>query len=248
MGLVVYEELDVCKLGLVRGMVTDDKDPLKLCRVRVRVPIVHGMVGCDNFRPDNELPWAYPSLPANMMQVPKVKDFVWVMFENNDVHMPVYMGVVLGKNSVNNDKPVVLGSNPKGKIEVGNYEANYDGNNKGTIFETVGGFSFTYDDGNSSNRSDGKVVLYKGNTNVEVKGDGVRVDVSGSVANINSKGIEFLKGNAKISTEGDKISISVGNSVITLSGSNIVLSIGGSSVTLTGSQLTLVSPIIHENP
>lgn len=255
---MIYD-LDVSKLGLVRGMVTNTNDPLKLCRVQVRVPMIHGVQGSTNFRPDAELPWAYPCLPANMKQVPKVTDFVWITFENNDVRMPVYLGIVLGKQSPNPANPSIYGSESSNRdVAPSNYEAPYNGNEEGTIFESVGGFSLRYSD------IDGTVILDKDDMEVKATADDITLSVGNSLVKLTAEGIETNFGNGTIKSEetgvsfsfgdnsirleGGSIVLTVGGSTFTLTGNNISLGTGSSSIVMTGSSMTLQSPVIHENP
>lgn len=243
--------IDVPKLGIVRGMVVDVEDPLKLCRLRVRVPSIHGMEGSANYRPDSELPWAYPSLPANMKQVPKLQQFVWILFENSRVDMPVYLGVVLGKQSSDPSKPVLLGKGGTGgssTINPSSYEAPYDGNNQGTIFESDKGFSFNYDDGSSPDGSDGRMKTVKDNTKVEMGTDLHSTTVGDSEVTLTDSGVDikYKNGSARIDDNG--ISLSVGGSSITITNSGIILTVGGTSINLTSSSMVLQSPVIHENP
>jgi hypothetical protein len=260
----VSEGVDVSSLGLVRGVVVSVDDPLKLCRLRVRVPSIHGADGMIAFMPDEELPWAYPSLPANMKQVPKVGDFVWLMFENNRVEMPVYLGVVLGKGGVDLTKPKMLGQGGTPSITTGTYEAPYEGNKAGTIFESVNGFSFNYDDGDAPDGSDGVVNIEKEDMKLALTRDYIDISVSGAVMNVTKEKISISTGSgttevssdkAKLSVgsstvdvEASKITLSIGGSSIELSEGGITLSIGGTSIALTGGSLILNSPIIHENP
>lgn len=257
----MFNGVDISKLGPVRGMVVDVKDPLKLCRIRVRIPSIHGCVGSANYRPDEELNWAYPSLPANVKQVPKVGDFVWVLFENNRVDMPIYIGVVLGKGSATPSKPIVFGSGVK--LVPGNYEAPYSGQKAGTIFESPKGFSINYDDGTREDGTDGKLNIEKDNMKVIVGTDIAKIIVGESSVNVTpnkititnqSSGIEMsgssiaiTNQNSRIETNGSSIALTIGGSAIRLTSSGIVLSIGGTSVTLDSNSLRLVSSIIYEN-
>lgn len=72
--------------GIYRAVVTDDNDPEKLRRLKVRVPAVHGSV---------ESVWASACVPAGSRRQPKVGSGVWVMFEGGDPARPVWIGVVV---------------------------------------------------------------------------------------------------------------------------------------------------------
>ena len=49
--------------GPVRALVEYRKDPLRLGRVRVRIPQIHGRVGEEPFIQKEDLPWASPCVP-----------------------------------------------------------------------------------------------------------------------------------------------------------------------------------------
>lgn len=71
--------------GIWRGVVVDNNDPLRLARVKVRVyPIMDAIS-------DEDLPWAEACFPGIIM-VPQVGNWVWVTFQEGDVHRPVWLG------------------------------------------------------------------------------------------------------------------------------------------------------------
>ena len=72
--------------GIYRAVVTDDNDPEKLRRLKVRVPAVYG---------DGDSSWASACVPAGSRRQPKVGSGVWVMFEGGDPARPVWIGVVV---------------------------------------------------------------------------------------------------------------------------------------------------------
>ena len=81
-------------LGIYRGIVKDNNDPLKLGRVKVEVfPMFEG-IQIDN------LPWAIISQPLfsgagigyGNFFVPEVDSNVYVMFEQGNCHQPIIIG------------------------------------------------------------------------------------------------------------------------------------------------------------
>ncbi len=77
------------RYGKFRGIVTDNVDPLKKGRLRVRVPSVLGEQECD---------WALPCLPfggvadQGTFLIPEVGAQVWVEFEEGDISRPIWTG------------------------------------------------------------------------------------------------------------------------------------------------------------
>lgn len=81
------------------GVVESDKDPLKLGRLKVRVPHVFGSTGSGSgFVATNDLPWALPAgLPAGgssasggLSLLPAVGDKVWVRFLDGEPEKPIW--------------------------------------------------------------------------------------------------------------------------------------------------------------
>jgi hypothetical protein len=80
-------------IGMYRGQVFDNMDPLKQGRIKVQVwPMMSEIVNADL------LPWAVPAMPLwggagsgfGMMAIPAIGTHVFVFFEAGDVYQPVY--------------------------------------------------------------------------------------------------------------------------------------------------------------
>jgi uncharacterized protein involved in type VI secretion and phage assembly len=92
--------------GKYRGVVTDNKDPNGLGRVRVKVQDVLG---------DQESGWALPALPyagnnVGLYLIPPVDAFVWVEFEHGDSDYPIWTGCFWGQSDT------VPGDGPDKKV------------------------------------------------------------------------------------------------------------------------------------
>ncbi len=74
--------------GKNRGVVTDNRDPVQLGRVRARVQDVLG---------DQESGWAMPAVPyagkgVGFFLIPPVDALVWFEFEHGDPERPIWTG------------------------------------------------------------------------------------------------------------------------------------------------------------
>jgi uncharacterized protein involved in type VI secretion and phage assembly len=74
--------------GKFRGVVTDNRDPLMLGRVKARVPDVFG---------EEDSGWALPSSPyagdgVGLFLIPPVDASVWIEFEHGDPEYPIWSG------------------------------------------------------------------------------------------------------------------------------------------------------------
>ena len=73
-----------CHLGIYRGTVTDDEDPLGRMRIKAVVPVNSSTSG----------PWAESCMPPGNTLIPKVGEHVWIQFAGGDPSCPVWMGVI----------------------------------------------------------------------------------------------------------------------------------------------------------
>lgn len=74
--------------GKYRGVVTSNRDPSMLGRVRAKVPDVLG---------EKESGWAMPSMPyagngVGLFLIPPIDAWVWIEFEHGDPDYPIWTG------------------------------------------------------------------------------------------------------------------------------------------------------------
>ena len=74
--------------GKYRGVVTDNRDPDSIGRIKARVPDATG---------DRETGWALPALPyagdgVGLFLLPPIGANVWIEFEGGDTELPVWAG------------------------------------------------------------------------------------------------------------------------------------------------------------
>lgn len=93
--------------GKYRGIVTDNRDPKFLGRIRARVPSVLG---------EEEIGWALPCVPyagktVGMLFIPSKDSDVWIEFEDGDIRKPIFSGCFWGSSVVpklNNDPDIKI--------------------------------------------------------------------------------------------------------------------------------------------
>ena len=87
--LQLVRELNQRRYGKFRGVVSDNRDPEKRGRLKLRVPSVLDQ---------EETDWALPCLPYGggtgygLFLVPPPGAQVWVEFEEGDLHRPLWTG------------------------------------------------------------------------------------------------------------------------------------------------------------
>jgi uncharacterized protein involved in type VI secretion and phage assembly len=74
--------------GKYRGPVTDNKDPLKLGRIRAKVPVIYG---------EYDSGWALPCTPyagkgVGLFCIPPTGAMVWIEFEAGNPQTPIWTG------------------------------------------------------------------------------------------------------------------------------------------------------------
>ncbi|AWD93032.1 baseplate hub and tail lysozyme [Bacillus phage vB_BceM-HSE3] len=102
--------------SMIRGIVEDNRDPLRIGRLKVRVYTLHGLPenkGVEySYIPTDHLPWSHPISAYGGFQdggsyiVPPVGAQVWVSFDGGDPNKPLYIG---GYMTSKDSKPKDMG-------------------------------------------------------------------------------------------------------------------------------------------
>ena len=153
------------EIGLYCGFVEDNLDPLKIGRIRVRIPHLHGSnPNSSMFIPTSELQWAYPCMPffagydCGSFIIPPVGTYVWVIPESGKNSHYVYLGGVYGTGPINpkpmntldssNSAGISMGQyfTPAGKSEIPEDLNSTEYGQSGVIFKSQKGHTIKYSD------------------------------------------------------------------------------------------------------
>lgn len=212
--------IDQKRFGKYRGFVTNNSDPEKRGRVKLRIPSVMG---------DQESDWALPCLPfggladQGFFTIPQVDAQVWVEFEEGDPQRPIWTGTFWQQES---DVPA---------------EAALDQPTT-RLLKTSSGHILQFDDEDGKE----KIRLHhqsEAEITFDEKGSIAITDSNGAVLTLNADSNEITvtdaNGNAlKMTSSGTSVEDSNGNKIemasagITLEGQQIVIK--GSQVMLGG--------------
>ncbi len=185
-----HEKVENRYYGKYRAIVTDNTDPEKRGRLKVKVPALAG---------DLEMGWAMPCVPygggndTGFYMIPEVGDGVWVEFEAGQISHPLWTGTWWAGSEapkgVENQDP-----HPDIKLiktRSGNIIELNDTNGSITIQDKygnkvmMGSSSFEIDSGSRD-------VTIKGN-NITIEATGV-LDLKGATINVESSGPVSIRG------------------------------------------------------
>jgi len=119
--------------GKFRGVVSDNRDPLFLGRIKAKVSDVLG---------ENESGWAMPAVPyagkkVGLFLIPPTDALVWIEFEHGDPDYPIWTGCFWAQGEV----PALSGV-PEMKVlktDVGTITINDQKGDSGITIETTNG-------------------------------------------------------------------------------------------------------------
>ena len=142
---------------IYRGTVVDNDDPLKLGRVKVRVPQIHGSESnteSDIYLPTFSIPWATSAVMVGAGNntgsylIPNIGDIVFVTFEGGKASYPIYFGGIVNKYK---DKSTFIGTgdaNASQLYDVSSDDFNTDITNgaQRVIYKSLKGATIIIDD------------------------------------------------------------------------------------------------------
>lgn len=232
------------RYGKYRGTVTDNQDPEKRGRLRVRIPSVLN---------EQETDWALPCFPFGgaagfgFFAVPEVDALVWVEFEEGDIHRPIWTGTFwqqtgdVPEDAAKDEPTTRLIQTPSGHI------LQFDdasGEEKFRLHHPSEA-EVTIDENGSINLTDAAENM----VNLDASGNTVVVeDASGNSIHMSSSGVvvEDANGNKiEMAASGVKVEgqmITVQGSMVNLGGE------GGEPVIKGNSFLTLFATHFHTAP
>lgn len=157
--------------GKFRGIVTDNKDPLMIGRVRAKVPDVFG---------DLESGWAMPCAPfggnaTGFFAIPAEGAGIWIEFEHGDPDYPIWSGCWWGSAA---ELPPVLLTPPYKKM----------------MIKTEGGNSILLDD---TPGTGGITLETSGGQRIVINSTGIEI-TNGQGASIKMTGLQVLINNGAL--------------------------------------------------
>lgn len=234
-------------MGALKGLVVDNMDPLKIGRLRIRVPVLHGASPADpSYMADSSIPWSYPVIPwygaydCGSFIVPPVGAYLWVIQTEGDNPTFVYLGGSYGIGSTvpkmmnttdpsnSSNKSMGQWFAPAGKLEIPT-ESQESYTESGVIFKSPKGHTICYSD-----KDDGEYfkIIDRDGQSIEFICPVSKEDNVGNKSK-RVKGSSISGGKLKIHSTGDIVissddSITISSNKINIQG-NISTSISGGS-------------------
>lgn len=160
---IIKDSYNVDLNAFYRAIVVNNKDPLLLGRVQVRIPSIHGTSNTRIQTPAQALPWAFPgtwSCTGNDMGqylVPEEGTVVFVTFESKDATKPIYFGGVssqIGNTTKYIMNPSDVNKGESYKVNTNDYPEGLSSIHNKMLFKSVKGSEIVTSD------SDGDEFLY----------------------------------------------------------------------------------------
>lgn len=178
--------------GKYRGVVTDNKDPLGMARIRATVPDVYGA---------DKSGWALPSVPfagdsMGFVALPSVGSRVWIEFEQGDPDYPIWSGCWWGSKD---EMPDEASAAPDGRVLIktaGGQKIMLDdkGDNTNTItIQTSGGQKIVLNDQSITIDFGNGVTVELSTAKITLDdGAGATVELDGPKVGVNDDALEVI--------------------------------------------------------
>jgi uncharacterized protein involved in type VI secretion and phage assembly len=213
-------------LGLVVGIVTNNKDPDGLMRVKVRFPWLSD---------SDESAWARIVAPMagndrGMMLLPEVDDEVLVGFEHGDIHRPYVLGAMW--NGVD-APPISQGSALSGSGQVNKRIIKSRSGHTILLDDTAGSEEITIVDKTGSN----KIVIHSPDNSLQIKVQGdLTIEAQGKITLKAGTGMD-VSSDASLSIKGATGSIEGSGNLTIKNGAGAQIALSGPSVNLNNGAL-----------
>jgi phage protein D len=176
--------------GIAIGLVTNNRDPKGLGRVKVKLPWL-----ADN----EESTWARIAKPGGIFCLPEINDEVLIAFEHGDINHPYVLGTLWNER----DKPPVQGRQAVGS----------DGKVNQRIIRSRSGHEIVLDDSNGQEKviirdktGKNQIVIDSAQNTMSIKVKGkLRLEADGEVS-IKGRNV-VIDGNTKVDVKGRTINL-----------------------------------------
>tara|TARA_Y100000310_G_scaffold343241_1_gene449943 strand:- start:803 stop:1699 length:897 start_codon:yes stop_codon:yes gene_type:complete len=242
--------------GKYRGIIRDNKDPLKLGRIRAEVPGIYGLSANEN----QWSPWALPCVPyagktKGMYFTPRVGDLVWIEFEEGEISKPIWAGMLFGTDDMS---PQMTDDAPLDNvIETAQYRVELRDTNSSAdslfplfkIESKLTGTKIEIDETEEAQKltvsqASGNAVVMdstSGSENVTVteatNGNTITMDASGTA--INATGDIDIDGSANVTIDGATNVEATAGTTVTIDGGGSTLEVAAAGTTVSGGVITI---------
>jgi len=167
--------------GKYRGLVTENKDPKRMGRVRARVPELFG---------DQVTPWALPAVPFagqahGLVLLPEEGDGVWIEFEAGDPTRPIWTGCWWGRDEM----PAGAGPDTRVLATSRGHQIILDDHEDQVRLVHSGGAALTMT-GQEIRVSIGSTEIILSDREIELTAGGRRITVSATGVSVNDGALE----------------------------------------------------------
>ncbi|OZG73974.1 hypothetical protein BTA51_09345 [Hahella sp. CCB-MM4] len=208
--------------GVINALVTDNKDPKNLARVKVRYPLLNNTLESDWIR----IACLMSGKDRGSYFLPEVGDEVLVAFQFGDINTPYIIGALY--NGV--DTPP---------------QNNQDGENNIREIKSRSGHVIRFDDKSSAEKieiidktTNNKIVITSNDNTISISSDkDIKLEAPKGTASINAKDIA-LNGTSSISLKGGQIKLNADTSLTMESGATTEMK-AGATVTIKGVTINL---------